>query len=415
MIVKTRNYFGAPLLLAALFILAAPAAGHADNLFRLYPELQVNGFYADNVPLKTSNEIGDFGSTMVGGFFLDFTSAARYASLHYDTFVQLFTHQTQYDRAGEGQYVSLTDDENLSPTTKLHLDELFYRDAPALVAITTSDQSPQFNSMMALLLLANFQASINQFDAQLTHYWGRKWSSELSVHQTTFWATGNNSNGNNGNNSYVQGFTAITDYHFSGRFSLGGGNRYYDFQFTLPGRPDQQADWPFLRATWQPMRNLSLTGMVGVVISHAQGTSGDQVNPAGIGTIAYQFERGEVNMAGGQEPELVSVYGSVGEVRYGRGSIIYDFTQRLTGTAGFGYYDFTGSGFTGNTISWGVGLSERVNKWLSLNTRFIQVRRSETSSSQFLPSGTQSGQWAVGDYYVVGLAVSIEAFRWSWQ
>src|SRR5208282_4026467 len=114
---------------------------------------------------------------------------------------------------------------------------------------------------MALLLLANFQASINQFDAQLTHYWGRNWSSELSVHQTIFWATGNNGNGSN-----VQGFTAITDYHLNDRFSLGAGNRYYDFQFTFPGRPDQQADWPFLRATWQPMRNLALTGMMGVVI-----------------------------------------------------------------------------------------------------------------------------------------------------
>jgi hypothetical protein len=411
---KTKNHPGI-LLLAALFIFAAPAAGHADNLFRLYPELQVNGFYADNVPFRTTNEEGDFGTTMVAGVYLDYTSAARYASLHYDTFVQLFAHQSRYDRAGEGQYVSATDDENLSPTTKLHLDELFYRDAPALVAVTTSDQAPQFNSVMALLLLANFQASINQFNAQLTHYWGRNWSSELSVHQTTFWGTGNNGNSGNNGSSYSQGFTAATDYHFSNRFSLGVGNRYYDFQFTFPGRPDQQADWPFVRATWEPMRNLSLQGMVGVVISHTQGSSGNQLNPAGIGTVAYEFKHGEVKLYGGQQPELVSVYGSVGEIRWGSGLILYDFTQRLTGTAGAGYYDFIGSGYSGDFLSWGVGLSERVNKWLSLNTRFIQVRRSETSSNQFLPSGTTSGQWAVGDYYIVGLAVSIEAFRWSWQ
>ena len=169
--------------------------------------LQLNGFYGDNVPLRTTNEEGDFGSTMVGGFYLDYTSAARYASLHYDTFVQLFAHQTQYDRAGEGQYVSATDDENLSPTTKLHLDEFFYRDAAADVAITTSDQSPQFNTVMALLLLANHPGIDQSVQcSSCTHYWGRNWSSELSVHQTTFWTTGNNSsNGNNGS-SYVQGY-----------------------------------------------------------------------------------------------------------------------------------------------------------------------------------------------------------------
>jgi hypothetical protein len=75
----------------------------------------------------------------------------------------------------------------------------------------------------------------------------------------------------------------------------------------------------------------------------------------------------------------------------------------------------SGSGFSGNFVSWGVGLSERVNKWLSVNTRYIQIRRSETGSSQFLPNNNESGQWAVGDYFIVGLAVSIEAVRWSWQ
>ena len=112
---------------------------------------------------------------------------------------------------------------------------------------------------------------------------------------------------------------------------------------------------------------------------------------------------------------MTSAFGSVGEVSSVRGNFLYDFTQRLTGTAGGGYYELSGNGFNGKFISWGVGLSDRVNKWLSVNTRFIQVRSNETGSNQFLASNTQSGQWAVGDYYVVGLAVSIEAFRWSWQ
>ncbi len=410
---RTRNYSGIPLLLAAFFIFATPAAARADSLFRLYPELQINGFYGDNVPFRTPpNEEGDFGTTMVGGFYLDCTSAARYASLHYDTFVQLFAHQTQLDRAGEGQYVQATDDENLSPTTKLHLDELFYRDATSEVAITTTDQSPQFNSYLALLLLANNQASINLFGAQLTHYWGRNWSSELAVHQETLFAT---SNSNTNGSSYYQGIAVATDYHFTSNFSLGAGYRYYDFRFTFPGRPGQQAHWPFMQATWEPMRNLYLTGMVGVVISHTQGQSGQTFNPGGIGTATYRFERGQVSVWGGQEPELTSVFGNVGYGRGARGSILYEFTPRLTGSAGMGFYNFQGTGFSGDFISWGVGLSELVNKWLSVNTRFIQIRRNENGSSQFLPSGTEAGQWAVGDYYIVGLAVSIEAFRWSWQ
>src|SRR5712672_437943 len=133
-------------LVATGFIFAAQSAGRAEGLFRFFLEGQANGFYGDNIPIRTNNEIGDFGTVLVAGFYLDYTSAARYASLHYDTFAQLFTHQTRFDRAGEGQFVSFTDDENISPTTKLRLNELYYRDATALATVTASDQSPGFNS-----------------------------------------------------------------------------------------------------------------------------------------------------------------------------------------------------------------------------------------------------------------------------
>src|SRR5208282_1749038 len=105
-----------------------------------------------------------------------------------------FLQHSKYDRAGEGQFVRATDDENISPTTKLRLDELFYRDSPTAISVITSDQAPAFNAVAAGLLLANDQASINQFSAELSHYWGRNWSSALAVHQTTFWNNGGTNN-----------------------------------------------------------------------------------------------------------------------------------------------------------------------------------------------------------------------------
>jgi hypothetical protein len=402
------------LILAMFFTFAGLGAAHAENLFRFYPEAQLNGFYGDNIPIKTNNGEGDFGTAGVLGFYLDYTSAARYMSLHYDTFAQLFLQHHSLDRAGSGQFVYASDDENLSPTTKLHLDDFFYRDAPAVLTVTTSDQAPQFNSALALILLANDQASINQFKTTLWHDWGRQWTSEFWLHQTTYFATGNN-NGNN-RTSYYQGANGSLDYHLTSRFSLGAGFQFFDFRSTAPGLPGQQTYWPYLRTTWAPMENVFFEGMVGVVVSHTQGMSGDSVNPAGTGQISYNFsQRGHVAIFGGREPEVTSAFGSVGEVSSVRGNLLYDFTQRLTGTAGGGFYELDGNGFNGKFISWGVGLSDRVNKWLSVNTRFIQVRSNETGSNQFLTSGTKSGQWAVGNYYVVGLAVSIEAFRWSWQ
>jgi hypothetical protein len=414
MIMRTKSGQGTLLLLAAFLILAFPSAGRADNLFRLYPEFAGNGYYSDNVPLRTQNEEGDFAGLLVAGFFLDYTSAARYASLHYDTFAQLFAQNSRFDRAGEGQFVRATDLENLSPTTKLRFDEIFYRDAPTVGGIVTSDQAPAFNSVAAQLLLANDQASINQFTATLSHYWGRNWASELAVHQTTFFNNGGNNNSLN-NTSYEQSVSTFTEYHFSDRFSLGGGYRFYDFRFTFPGRPGEEAHWPFAKIQWTPLARLYLSGIVGVVFANTQGSDRQSVNVGGIGLAQYDLERLHLKLYGGQQPQLTSGLGAAGNVQEVRGIALYDFTRRVTGTVGGGYYQSNGTGFNGQLISWGVGVSDRLNKYLSVYTKFVQIRRNETTSSQFLPSGTQSGREATGDYFIVGFTASVEAFRWSWQ
>jgi hypothetical protein len=416
---RSGNHPGLPLITASILILgllmvAWPGQGRADNLFRFYPEFQASGFYSDNVPLRTQNEVGDFAGTMVGGFYLDFTSAERYASLHYDTFAQLFAHQTRFDRAGEGQFVRLNDDEHLSDTTKLRFDELFYRDSPTVAGIVTSDQSPGFNTVAAQLLLANDQSSINQFGATLIHDWGRNWASELAVHQTTFWNNGGTNNSNN-NTSYEQGVSTFTDYHFSDRFSLGAGYRFYDFRFTFPGRPGEQAHWPFLKVGWSPLRNLYLSGIVGVVIAYTQGNSRQSVNVGGLGLAQYDLQRLHLKLYGGQQPELTSGFGGAGNVQEVRGVATYDITRRITFSAGGGYFQSNGTGFNGQLISWGAGFSDRLNKYLAGYVKFVQLRRNETTSSEFLPSGTQNGKEAVGDYFIVGFNASVEAFRWSWQ
>jgi hypothetical protein len=409
---RTTNHSGISLFLAALFIFAAPAVGHAQNLFRFYPELALNGFYGDNVALRTSNEIGDFGSTMFGGFYLDYTSAARYASLHWDTFAQLFTHETKFDRAGEGQFVSLTDDENLSRTTKLRLDEFFGRDSPGYLGVITGGQAPQFDLISAQLLLASDQAKANYFTASLLHDWGRQWSSYLSVHQETFWEGGSN---NTSSTSYEQIIDTYTVYEFANHVALGGGYRFYDFRFSAPGVPDEQAHWPYASVTWLPMEHLYFHGYVGVVISHTEGINKAEVNPGGEAVLEYTLQRARLRIDGGEHPEVTGGLSGVSKYRFAAGNIFYEFTPRLTGIAGGGYYEMVGDTFDGQLVSWGLGLTERVNKWLVAYTRFVEVRRTENAANQFIPSGSESGKTAVGNYISVGLSASIEAFRWSWQ
>ncbi len=414
MIVRLGNHLSITLLAAVFMMIESPGAGRADNLLRIYPELSLGGSYSDNPLLRTTNVMGDFAGTAAAGFYLDYHSDARNASVHYDTFAQLFAHESQYDRVGEGQYVSAIDHEHLSERTELRLYELFYRQASTeSEVIINSDGAPQFNSVAATLLLANERASINQFNAELVHSWQSNWTSVFTLGQTTYWTAGTNGNANNA--SYDQGIVTYSEYHFNDRFSLGPGYRYYDYRFTFPGQPDEQAQWPLMRFDWWSTENLYLSGIMGAVFFHTQGNSRQEVYPAGLGNIEYNLEHGYVTIYGGQEPQLTPGLGGAGQVRELRGIFLWNFTQRLTGRAGGGYYSESGTGFNGQLISWGFGLSDRVNKSLTVYAQFIQIRRNESAPSQFLPSDVQSGQDATGSYFAVGLNVSVEAFRWNWQ
>ena len=396
------------LLLAALVIFAAPGASRADSLFRLFPEAEMSGYYSDNVPLRTHNGEGDFAGTLVAGFYLDYTSEARYASLHWDTFAQIFAHQSRFDRAGQGQFVSATDNENINPTTKLHIDEFFYRDAPTSVAVTTSNQVGYFNSTMVGFLLAGDRESVNHFIATLTHDWGHRWFTLMSVRQETLW-------GPNGNTSFAQGFSLLAMYHYNDRLDFGPGYKFYDFRFTVPGRPGSEAHWPFLDVNWIPIENLYLSGQVGPVVTYTFGTNRQTIDVGGIASVRYVFRRGHADVYGGQEPDMTAGLSGAGTLDYVRGTVAYELSRRLTANAGAGYNELKGTGINAQLIVYGVGLNERVNRWLNVFVRYTGVRRTVTAPSQFLPGETTSGQEAVGNYYVIGFSVWTEAFRWSWQ
>ncbi len=186
-----------------------------------------------------------------------------------------------------------------------------------MATIITSDQAPQFNSVLALLLLANDQASINQFNARVVALLGTQLVQRARVHQTTFWNNGGNNNSQN-NDSFEQSVSTFTDYHFSDRFSLGAGYRFYDFRFTFPGQPGEQAHWPFVRASWQPIENLYFSGIVGVVISYTQGTNRQAVNVGrhGVGSNTI-CQRAHLKIYGGQEPQLTSGFSGAGNSQRG--------------------------------------------------------------------------------------------------
>jgi hypothetical protein len=382
----------ATLVIAAALIVCIPAVAGADNLIRFFPGGAVNGFYSDNVPISTQNPEGDFGANLVAGFYLDLTSPARHASLSYTTLAQLLAQHSSLDRAGKAQFVRAQDDESWSNKTKLHLHDTFLRASPVAMA-TVGTQGPEFNGVWGGLLLARADSMINHLTVQLSHDWTPRWSTQVAAGQETLWSR-------NDNNNFAQWAVILQTYKINRYLIVGPGYRFYDFRFTVSGRPGVETHWPYFRVAFTPVENLLITGIAGPLISYTFGTDRQKVEPGGRGTLAYTFLRGRVYIIGGQEPALVSGLAGAGTRKFVRGGVRYEFSRRLTGFVNGGYIAEQGGKVTAQGISYAAGVTYRENRWLTLFARYQGIRVTRARE-------------AVSNYYIVGVSFAFEAFRWS--
>ena len=302
------------------------------------------------------------------------------------------------------------DDENLSATTKLHFYDFFYRDAPTEVAVTTSDQSPAFNTVLTQLLLSNFN-NRSIISVRCCRTLGPRLDQRIERSPDDLLGQWQQQRQRRHNG---QGASTT-----NGTISLIASRWVRDIDIMIsslvrPGNPTHRPTGPLPWLTGI-RQNLYLSGTAGIAITHTQGM-GYKENFAGIALVEYSFHRGHLSIWGGQEPALVTAGGGLGKIRGVRGNLVYDITQRLTGSVGGAFENSSGTGFNADLASWGVGLNQRVNKYVNVYARFVQLRVTETSSNEdLIPTAFQNGKQAVGDYYILGFNVSFEAFRWSWQ
>ncbi|MGH7812726.1 MAG: hypothetical protein ACREQI_01810 [Candidatus Binataceae bacterium] len=398
-------------VLIAAFVGCAPPIARADNLLRFFPLLQGNFLYTDNVYLTPNNAQGDFDSNFAAGFYLDVSTPKRYATLEYSTFGSLFVSHSNLDRAGQAQFFRVTDQEQISPQTKVNLYEWFVRDSPTLMALTSGDRLPEFTPGFTEFLLANDHVIINTFNAVAAHSYSPRWSSVFGLEQETL-APRNSGTGT------MQTAHANLLYHVNEAFAIGPGYRFIDRVYSSTAQPNSEVQWPVAYATWLPRKDLYLDGFVGPMVAYnTTGVSRTRVDPGGVISIRYSNRRFHATVSGGQEPGLTAGLGTGGIQRFGNGEISYGLTRRVTASANAGYMDAMPAGADARLIGYGAGLSTRSTRWLTLFVRYVGLRR--TYSGNFnpavLPSHLVIGREAVANYYVVGASVAFEAFRWSWQ
>ncbi|HUO04939.1 MAG TPA: hypothetical protein VMU16_07050 [Candidatus Binataceae bacterium] len=418
------------LIVSVVLAVFLPIAAHADNVLLAYPFLAVNGLYTDNVGFSTDQTFcvltpcnpihhpyhfattspeGDFNFNFAAGFYLDFTNPDRHTSLNYSTFASLFLQNSQLDRAGQAQFFRFNDQENISPNTRLTIDNWFLRDSPESMAVITTDQPISLNPVFAAFFLANNHSIVNFFRLDLAHSFNRDWTGDAQAEQEVISSP-------YGNTSLLDSVSLGAQRSLSSTFSMGPGYKFYDMEFTLSSEPNSQAHWPVADFIWMPIENMRMEGYVGPIVAYnTSGVNRTRVDPGGIFTWRYQYRHMKMGIDGGQEPGLSAGIGAGGITRLGSGDFTWDLTKTVRFDTGGGYYEFMPPGADAKFFSYGAGLSQRVSSWMVVYARYLGFQREYSGAPVALPTGITIGQTAVANYYMIGATFAVEAFRWSWQ
>src|ERR1700685_3353121 len=140
-----------------VMLLAMPVSANAYTLLQLVPVVQFNQLYDDNIELSSTNKKGDFISNIVLGFYLNWTGPERNGSFQYETIGELFLNYQKYDNFGQTHYFEMHDQEHLSDTTTIDLDNWFLTGKTPRSFFVSGGAltAPQtLNSQLALAILA---------------------------------------------------------------------------------------------------------------------------------------------------------------------------------------------------------------------------------------------------------------------
>src|ERR1700693_2523664 len=107
--------------LVVMVLAAARLACAAE--FSLWPMLEIDQIYDNNVDLTPTHRKGDFVTAETFGATLEAATASRDFFLTYQTYLLEYASYAGHDRFGNNHFANLRDDERLSPATSLSITD----------------------------------------------------------------------------------------------------------------------------------------------------------------------------------------------------------------------------------------------------------------------------------------------------
>jgi hypothetical protein len=389
------------LLVMGLSLLCVSRARCA-TLLSLYPILVTTEGYNDNIELTANKHKGDFVTTVLGGFSLDFNGPARTGSFQYDTLVQTFASHSQFNSYAGTNFLSLSDQENFSPTLNLYV-----YDSTVIGSITggvLATNSGAVSSQVAQSAVANTSGVSNVFGLQLNKKLGEFWSTTLAAQQSFY--------SSSFQTYYIQGGGPSLLYALRPELQVGVSYTFLDFRFSNQSASETHVVQALAR--WNPTERLKLDLSAGILLfDNLGGSPSIQAKPAGLGSIIYTGERWTITGSGGQVASGTGGLGGAGVAREAYGVINYALQRHTSLNFGASYSKFVGGGSNSQFLSYGAGISTRPYKWLTLFALYQGFQDKVSATSNVAALTTPLGKTATSNTYTLGLTITFDAFDYS--
>ena len=392
----------AKIILVAGVVLSAVSRAYAATRFSLFPILNLSEGYNDNIKLTANDHIGDFVTTSLLGFALDFGGEKRTGAFQYNTLIQSYAEHSQYNSYAGTNFLSLSDNEILSPTLSLGLN-----DSAVIGSITggvLAANSGAVTSQVAQSAVSNTSGASNSLNLQLNKRLGDLWTTQLNAQQYF--------NSNGFQTYYIQGGGPSALYALRPNLQVGAGYTFLDYRFNNQSASETHSVTGLLN--WNPTELLKTAFSAGIaVFDNMGGQPSVQGKPVGFGSISYSGERWTITTSGGQGASGTGGLGGAGVQRGSSEVFSYALQRHTFLNFGSSYTQFDGGGSNSQVLSYGGGISAQPYRWLTLFAAYQGFQEKVSSASNVSGLTSPLGQTATSNMYTVGLSVTFDALDYA--
>lgn len=359
-------------------ISAGSAAGQSVPLFTVYPFVQVNEMFDDNVELSQKNRVQDAITNTLLGCNVDFSGNMQTGRFTALTALQTFAEHPGLNDFANTEIARYTSAIRLDPSTTLNLDDSFVRAGASSGLLTAME--PELSPQFAAALLSNVRSTSNYFDLTARHESSEVWSTLARVTQSVF-------DSNTTGQAFAQGLNLGEEYKASEQTRFGLTYEFDEMRFSRYSR--SEAHFPRVYLDWTPSSRLKVKIELGPIVSRRSNEAAS-VQPGFQLTGKYSLRRLTSEISAAQTPATVTGFAGTGLLMTTRGYVSGALSRRVSIDAGVDWYRFTGNGFDAQILSYGIGATYRVNRNVTVFTQCWRVHQRGGIGSGMAPTPSSS-------------------------